>query len=241
MHEDHRKRVRERFLAAGLDSFPPHNVLELLLFYAIPQRDTNEIAHRLIDRFGSLSGVLEAAPEELCKVKGIGEYSATLICFAAQLAKRYLAEQGKERRTFESSQELRRYAAALFVGIKTEATFILCLDNAGQLLHCCKVSLGTRHSVSLDDRTLLETAFRYNATKVILAHNHPNGLAAPSPDDVRRTESAAALFGGLQIHLLDHLIVAGQECFSMAAHPKFARIFLKNIVPFNQQIAADVT
>ena len=241
MHEDHRKRTRERFLSAGLESFPLHNVLELLLFYAIPRQDTNEIAHRLVDRFGSLTGVLEAPFEELCKVKGIGENTATLITFTAQLAKRYLAGQGQEKKCFESSEELHRYVVSLFIGMKTEATFMLCLDNAGQLLHSCQVSLGTKYAVNLDDRTLLETAFRFNATKVILAHNHPNGLASPSLDDVRRTESAAALFGGVQIHLLDHLIVAGPECFSMASHPKFARIFLRNVVPIHQQIAADVT
>ena len=239
MHEDHRKRVRRRFLEAGLQSFPPHNVLELLLFYSIPRQDTNEIAHRLMNHFGSLPGVLEAPMEELCKVKGIGENSAVLILFVSQLAKRYLAEQAEEKSTFDSSEALRDFVVSLFIGEKSEAAFMLCLNNAGQLLHCGKVSLGTKHVVSLDNRTLLETAFRYNATKVVLAHNHSNGLASPSQNDIRRTETAMKLFGDVQIQLLDHLIVADGECFSMASHPKFSRIFVSNVISIRQQIAAD--
>jgi len=239
MHQEHRKRVRERFLSAGLQSFPPHNVLEFLLFYSIPRQDTNEIAHRLMSRFGSLSGVLEASFEELCKVKGIGENSATLIIFVSQLARRYFAEQAEEKKSFDSSEALRQFVVSLFMGMKTEAAFMLCLNNAGQLLHCCRVSLGTKYAVALDNRTLLETAFRYNATKVVLAHNHSNGLAAPSQNDLHRTESAMKLFGNVQIQLLDHLIVAGTDCFSMASHPKFSRMFLTNLVSLKQQIAAD--
>jgi len=239
MHQGHRKRVRERFLTAGLQSFPSHNVLEFLLFYTIARQDTNEIAHRLMERFGSLSGVLEAPLEELCKVQGVGESSATLIVFVSQLAKRYFTEQAQEKKSFDSSEALHQYVVSLFIGMKTEAAFLLCLNNAGQLLHCCQISLGTKYAVNLDNRTLLETAFRYNATKVVLAHNHSNGLAAPSQNDLRRTESAMKLFGNVHIQLLDHLIVAGTDCFSMASHPKFSRMFLTNAVSLKQQIAAD--
>ena len=241
MHEDHRKRVRARFLSAGLPSFPPHNVLEFLLFYSIARRDTNEIAHRLLDRFGSLAGVLEAPLEELCKVDGIGENSAVLIMFIFQLAKRYISEQAGNKLSFDSTEEFRDYVIAQFVGCKNEVAYLLCLDNAGQLLKCCSVSLGTKHAVNLDNRTLLETAFLHNATNVVLAHNHPNGLAAPSSNDVKRTESAARLFQRVNIKLLDHLIVASGECFSMANHPKFTRIFMNNLIPLTGQIAADVT
>ena len=239
MHEDHRKRVRKRFVDAGLQSFPPHNVLELLLFYSIPRQDTNEIAHRLMNHFGSLTGVLDAPMEELCKVKGIGENSATHIMLVSQLAKRYFAEQAQEKQSFDSSAALHTYVISLFAGEKNETAFMLCLNNACQLQHCCQVSLGTKYAVSLDNRTLLETAFRYNATKVVLAHNHSNGLASPSTNDISRTESAAKLFGGVQIQLLDHLIVAGGECFSMANHPKFSRIFMSNVISLRQEIAAD--
>jgi len=242
MHEDHRQRLREQFRAAGLESFPPHNALELLLFYSIPRRDTNEIAHRLLDHFGSLVNVLDAAPEELRKVEGVGETSATLISFVAQLARRYLAEQTAEKRSFRSSREFQSYVASLFLGEKNEVTYLLCLDNTMRLLRRCKVSLGTKYAVSLDNRTLLETAFHNNATKVVLAHNHPNGLCAPSSNDVKLTEAAAKLYREVDIQLLDHLIVANGECFSMAAHRNFATIFNDNVIPIEQrQRAADPT
>jgi len=239
MHEDHRKRVRAHFLADGLSNFPPHNVLELLLFYSISRQDTNEIAHRLIDRFGSLKGVLEAPFEELCKVDGIGENSAVLITFVFQLAKRYSSEQSNKL-SFDSTLEFRSFVAAQFIGCKNEVAYLICLNNAGQMLKCCPVSLGTKNVVNLDNRTLLETAFLHNATSVVLAHNHPNGLAAPSFNDIQRTESAVKLFHQVNVKVLDHLIVADGECFSMANHPKFSRIFMNNLVPMTGQIAADV-
>jgi len=241
MHEDHRQRLREHFRAVGLESFEPHNVLELLLFYSIPRRDTNEIAHNLMDHFGSLVNVLDAAPEELCKVEGVGEASATLISLAAQLARRYLAEQSVEKASFHSSQDFQNYVVSKFLGEKNEAAYLFCLDNAGRLLHECKVSLGTKYSVSLDNRTLLETAFHHNATKVVLAHNHPNGIGAPSSNDVQLTEAAAKLYREVNIQLLDHLIVANGACFSMAGSRKFGWIFLSNVMSIERQQAADIT
>ncbi|MDR1927919.1 MAG: DNA repair protein RadC [Oscillospiraceae bacterium] len=238
MHEDHRRRVRERFLAGGLQSFPPHNVLELLLFFSIPRKDTNETAHLLLERFGSLVGVLEASYDELRKVEGVGESTATLICLTVQVARRYLIERVQEKVTFEGPSALHAYTLSQFVGQHHETALLLCLDNAGRLLHCAPVSLGTKHMVSLDNRTLLETAFRHNATKVVLAHNHPNGVAAPSRNDVIRTQSAVRLFREVKIQLLDHLIIAGDDCFSMAAHPKFGHLFLTSIHSLEQ--CADV-
>ncbi|MDR3313220.1 MAG: DNA repair protein RadC [Oscillospiraceae bacterium] len=231
MHEEHRKRVRERFLESGLSCFPPHNVLELLLFYSIPRRDTNEIAHHLLDQFGSLTAVLEAPFEELCKVEGIGEASAALITLTSQLAKRYLNEQAQEKLTFETTAAFHQYVVRQYLGVKNEAAFLLCLDNNGRLLRCVPASLGTKYELTLDNRTLLETAFRHNATKIVLAHNHPNGLAVPSKSDIKRTESAMILFRSVNIQLLDHLIVAGQDCFSMAAHPRFGYLFFQQAEP----------
>ena len=229
-HLGHRDRVRDRFLTGGLEAFPDVNVLEFLLFHAYQQGDTNEIAHRLYDHFGkSLIHVLEAPYEDLRKVKGIGKNSAVLIMLAAQLAKRYYNDSTKIKKlSFDSSEAFRAYVLAQFMNAQQEIAFLICLDNAAQLQQCIPVSLGTKYSVSLDNRTLLETAFRYGATKVALAHNHPNGLAAPSRNDVIRTESAIRLFQSVSIQLLDHLIVAQGECFSMANSIKFGHLFLQN-------------
>jgi len=242
LHKGHRDRVRERFLSEGLESFQAHNVLEMLLFYSIKQSDTNEIAHRLEDHFGTLAKVLDAEPGELRKVDGVGEASATLISFAGQLARRYMAEQaGEKTRSFHSSQEFQSYVAAQFIGKKNEIAYLFCLDNAGRLIHHCQVSLGTKYSVSLDNRTLLETAFHHNASSVVLAHNHPNGLCAPSTNDIELTKAAAKLYREVDIHLLDHLIVANGECFSMGAHRKYVGIFHSNVTPLERPQAADPT
>ena len=241
MHDKHRERVRARFLSAGLDSFPAHNVLEMMLFYSITRGDTNETAHRLIEHFGSLVNVLDAAPEELCKVEGVGMASATHITFIAQLTRRYLAEQSGEKLSFSSTQDFHNFVVSRFMGAKNEIAYLFCLDNATRLLHHCRVSLGTKYSVSLDNRTLLETAFHQNATKVVLAHNHPNGMNAPSSNDVKLTEAAAKLYREVNIQLLDHLIVANGECFSMANSPKFGKIFMSNMISIERQQAADIT
>ena len=241
MHDKHRQRVRERFLSAGLDSFPPHNVLEMMLFYSIPRGDTNELAHRLLEHFGSLVNVLDAVPEELCKVEGIGMASATHISFVAQLIRRYMAEQAGEKLSFHSTQDFQSFVVSRFMGVKGEIAYLFCLDNAARLLQHSRVSLGTKYSVSLDNRTLLETAFHHNATKVVLAHNHPNGICAPSSNDIRLTEIAAKLYREVNIQLLDHLIIAGGACFSMAGSPKFGRIFMSNVMSLESQQAADIT
>ena len=242
LHEGHRERMREEFRTMGLESFQAHRVLELLLFYTIARRDTNPIAHGLLNHFGkSLRNVLEAPYEELVKVDGVGEASATLILLVAQLAKRYFAEQNLQGLSFDSGAAFHDYVKALYIGEKLEKANLLCLDNANRLLCACPISHGTKYTVDLDNRSLLEAAFRHGATKAVLAHNHPSGLAAPSKDDVAFTKVVARLFRSVEIQLLDHLIVAGRDCFSMASHPNFARIFMKNILPLKAQMAADVT
>ncbi|MDR2647478.1 MAG: DNA repair protein RadC [Oscillospiraceae bacterium] len=234
MHEDHRKRVRERFLTGGLAAFPPHNTLELLLFYAVPRRDTNELAHVLLNHFGSLAAVFDASFEDLCKIDGIGENAATLITMIPQLARRYLQESTQQKQYFDTRESIERYLLAQFLGMRNEIVLMLCLDNAGQLIHTAQVSLGTNHDVKLDNRSLLEAAFRYSAAKIILAHNHPMGVAAPSRNDIIRTETAVKLFQSVNIALLDHYIVAGQDCFSMAGHPKFGYMFLTSVHTLQQ-------
>jgi len=239
-HEGHRERVRESFRTAeSLDSFQPHQVLEFLLFYTNPRKDTNVIAHKLIQRFGSLKHVLEAPYHELIQVEGVGDISATLIMFVMKLARRYLTEQSEEKIRLDSTAVLHAYAISLFLGSNEERAYLLCLDNAARLIHNYHISRGTKYSINMDGRTLLETAFRYNATKVVLVHNHPNGLAAPSKEDIATTQAAAKLFHSVEITLLDHLIVADGECFSMANSPRWGWIFLPNVTPL--QKAADPT
>lgn len=225
IHADHRERVRQRFINGGLDSFPDHNVLEFLLFYSIPRKDTNELAHLLLDTFGSLSAVFDAPYEELIKVKGVGDSTATLIRLIPDLFKRYSKDKVENDVYFSEPEKLNEYICSLFIGDTVEKIKLLCFNSTGRLMNCCDVSKGTKNRAGIDNRTLLEAAFRNNASHVILAHNHPLGFANPSRADINMTTSAYNAFNSVGIRLLDHYIVSANGSFSMAAHPKYTELF----------------
>ena len=225
-HGKHRERVRKLFLQSGLDGFSEHNVLELLLFYTIPQGDTNETAHNLIDTFGSLQGVLDAPVEELKKVKGVGEYTAVFLTILPQLVRRYIAGKAPDRIEMHDRQALSQYVQSLFIGMKTEHIFLLAFDGSGQLNHTVDLAEGGVKEARIDNRRVMETALRLDAAYVILAHNHPGGVAAPSAADANATRTVANLLASVGIPLENHLIVAGQECFFMSDSPRYRAIFI---------------
>ena len=225
-HGKHRERVRNLFLQSGLDGFSEHNVLELLLFYTIPQGDTNVTAHNLIDAFGSLQGVLDAPVEELKKVKGVGEYTAVFLSILPQLARRYYTGKTADRVSMTERQALAQYVRSLFIGMKTEHVFMLSFDGSGQLNHSLKLFEGGVKQIQMDNRRIMEAALRSDAVYVVLAHNHPGGVAAPSASDATATRTVASLLASVGIHLEDHLIVAGEDCFSMADSPRYATLFI---------------
>lgn len=225
-HGKHRERVRNLFLQSGLDGFSDHNVLELLLFYTIPQGDTNVTAHNLIDRFGSLAGTLDASVEDLVQVPGVGRYTAVFLKLLPQIARRYSGDRTTDDLCFSDREALEAYVRVQFIGERNECAFLLSFDASGRLLHCDKVSSGNVTRLQMDKRQLMETALRQGAVYTALCHNHPGGAAAPSTTDVRTTQEISALFSGVGIRLIDHLIVAGAECFSMAAQPRFQSLFM---------------
>ena len=225
-HENHRARVRETFRKAGVEGMPDHNLLELILFYSIPRKDTNEIAHRLIETFGSLNAVFNAPYERLMDVEGIGESSALLISMIPGICRRYIEGNEAKKTTLYDTEDVKKYIASKFYGCKTEVFYMLCLDAVGNLINCCKLGEGTTGSVTLDKRTVLETAFRNNADTVIFAHNHPNGIAAPSREDIRTTDEFNTLFRGVGIKLADHLIVGSDDILSLASVPKMKSLFI---------------
>ena len=180
MHEGHRQRMRERFRREGLEGFAPHEVLELLLFYGRARGDVNPLAHELLDAFGSLKGVLEARPEQLMAVKGVGEETATLISLMLPMFRRYNACVCEERKRLVTRGEAQNYCRALMAGWRTERFYVLCLSVDNQLLGQRLVAEGTLAEVPAYPRTVVETALNYNAHSVVLCHNHPSGSASPS-------------------------------------------------------------
>lgn len=226
-HEKHRQRLRERFLNDGLESFQEHNVLELLLFYSIPVKDTNELAHDLINRFGTLSEVFDADYEELCKVKGMGERSALLIKLMPELFKKYeMNKLNKKEVHLNSAEFVAKYVSAHFKGLTQEELWLLCLDENCKKLRFDKISEGTVNVTMINNRKITEYAILSNAASVILVHNHPSGITAPSSMDINATIGMADALEAVGIRLNDHIIIGhGDDYFSFRKSEKWKHIF----------------
>ena len=224
-HRGHRDRMKEKFLEQGIDALQSHEVLELLLYYAISQKNTNELAHRLIHRFGSLPAVLDADVEELCRVPGISVHTATLLTLCGQLLGRYHKEKVHHTRQFASLEDMGRYLHALLFNEAEEKVVLLCLDNRGQLLHCAVVNEGSVAATEVNTRRIVEMALRHSCTAAVLAHNHPRGFAIPSAGDVMATQQLYRALKLVDVELLDHVVVAREDYVSMRQSPRFLNVF----------------
>lgn len=212
LHKGHRARMKERFLREGLDGFAPHEVLELILFYAVPQKDTNGLAHRLLAHFGSLARVLRASHEELCRVEGVGEHVATLLRLWLPAASYALSrEYESETRSFATVGQLGDYFINRYAGEASETVYLMLLDNRYGMINCARVYEGAVNSVHVTPRRLIELALRQNAAMAVLAHNHPEGIAIPSSEDIGTTASLRDAFEAVGIPLLEHILVAGNS------------------------------
>ena len=216
IHDGHREKMRQRFMTGGLDAFADHEILELLLYYAIPRRDTNPIAHALMERYGSLPAVLAAPMEDLKRTEGIGESAAVLLHLVPQVCRRARLAQVGEDQVLNSSERAGAYLLECFDGESREVIYQLCLDRKGKLLACKRLGAGSVASADLDVRRLVENAILTGASAVILAHNHPSGVALPSDGDYTATMRVRAALNAIGIELADHIIVADGDFVSMA-------------------------
>ena len=215
IHDGHRQRKKEQFREHGLDAFADHEALELLLYYAIPRQDTNPVAHRLIERFGSLEGVFAASLSELEQVEGMGESAATLVRLLLPLCRRVRMSGGKHEVILNSRESTGEYFLELFLGEKQEVFYEACLDAKGKLLTCCRLAEGGTDNVSISVRKVVENALSVNASHVILAHNHPSGIALPSAADNQTTLHIRQALSGIGVCLVDHIVVADGDFVSL--------------------------
>lgn len=215
IHTGHRLRAKEEFLTRGLSGMADHKVLELLLFYAIPQGDVNPLAHALVEHFGSLSGVLNAPYEELRKIKGVGANAATLIRLLPAVAARYLEQSGELGGELTSSWQFHDLLMPLFLGSRNEMVYLVCMDGKNKLLTYRLLGEGITDSVTITARKVMEAALVCNASKVVLAHNHVSGIAMYSAADVTTTREISRLLAQVDIELLDHFIIANDDMVSM--------------------------
>lgn len=226
IHRGHRERLKRKFLASSGEDLEPHELLEILLFYALPQKNTNEIAHELLRTFGSVSGVLEADINDLIKVEGIKEHSATLLKLQLLVFRTYLKEKNDMKNRVLTEEMVPGYVKSLFFGYKDEVMFAIMLDAEKRLISAVKLSEGTKYKAPLYSRELIRRVMEANADYVILAHNHPSGDVMPSKGDLHTTNVAEVALSYVNVRLLDHLIVAGEKYTSVLGYmkrPKYVR------------------
>lgn len=216
LHEGHRQRVKTRYLAEGLDAFEDHQILEMLLFYCIPMKDTNELAHKMIQEFGSLAGLLEADHKDVCRRCGVSENTAILVSLIPSLARRYFKGKWGDKPILNSSTKAGEYAMSLFTGRTYEAFFIICLDSQNRVNYAALVHEGTINEAPVYPRLIVEAALRHQANSIILAHNHPGGSLRPSNADIDVTKKISTAVEAISIKVVDHIIVAGDKYYSFA-------------------------
>ena len=221
IHAGHRKRVKARFREHGMDNFAEHEVLELLLYYAVPRGDVNPLAHALMERFGTLAGVMDADMEELCRMEGVGENTALLIKLIPQFCRRYMMSRTSVGEVLNSTEKAGAYLIPRFYAKRDESVYMVCLDAKCKVLHCREISQGSVNSASVDVRKVVENALAHNATQVIIAHNHTSGVAIPSREDIETTRRLQSALKAVDIDLVDHIIVADDDFVSLADNGYF--------------------
>ncbi len=214
-HENHRSRMKARVRRDGLDSLAEHEVLEYLLFFAIPRKDTNELAHHLIDHFGSFCKVLEASEEELQKVDGIGPASAELIHTLLPLHRYYQRKSRGPITSLKNVENAIEYATLLDWSMQDERVYLILMNEKFHPLRTVLLGEGTPNQVQINRTKALREAARSNASCAMLAHNHPGGFARPSGADLQVTDNMKLVLANIDVELVDHIVVAGSEACSL--------------------------
>ena len=215
IHDGHRERMRKQLKTSGMDSLSDVQVLEVLLYYAIPRRDTNELAHRLLKQFGSLRGVLSAPVQELACVSGVGQQAALLMGMVPMLCRR--AAQREKEQILNSVDACGAYFTELLGSSRREMLWQVCLDGKGKVLSSRCLAEGDVSMAAVSVRQVVEYALRAGAVGVVLAHNHPSGVALPSQEDIATTRLIRDALRTMNIQLVDHIVVADGDYVSMAA------------------------
>lgn len=216
LHKEHRSRVRKKYRENGIESFSPHEVLELLLFYSYRQTDTNEIAHRLLKRFGTISTVFEADIPSLMSVEGVGENTAIFLKLQSDIQRYYMKEKLERKKKLPITPgNVGEYVMQLFYGYTDEMCYMLCLNAECELISADVISRGTVNGLALYSREVVKKALDTKSSFVILAHNHPSGMLAPSDADVETTKVIYNALSFINVKLVDHIIVSNNKYISI--------------------------
>ena len=217
VHEGHRARMRQQIEQFGMDSLSDVQLLEVALYPVLPRGDTNELAHRLLTRFESLSGVLEANRAALMEVEGVGARTADYLMLFLQMERRHMICRADFDRVLDSTTKCGQYLLPHFMGEQDEVVWLLCLDGKCKALDCRLIHRGCMNTAAISIRKVVKTALERNATSVVVAHNHPSGIALASREDRETTRALQTALDAVGVTLADHIIVADGDFISMAS------------------------
>jgi DNA repair protein RadC len=222
-HGGHRARMRKKFIQDGLSGFHDHEALEMLLYYAYPRCDTNEIAHRFLREFGSLHNLLETDTKTLMQKLKCSENVAVLLSLLPGIMNRAGRSKWGKQPVLDHVEAAAEYVSDLLAGYTVEHFYVLCLDKRYRLLHCAHISKGTLDATAVYPREVTSAVLANNAAYVILAHNHPAGSTKPSSADLQLTRDTVEMLSKLFVPVIDHVIAAGDTYYSFAARRQFVR------------------
>ena len=216
IHANHRNRVKEKFYENGLNAFAEHEMLELLLFFSIPQADTNPTAHRLINKFGTLKNVLDASVDNLMTINGVGKNTALLIKLIPAIMRQYNKASTKDIQSLSNQIAAKQFVEKIFNGVPNEEFYVICLNAKSEVMDMKEMGTGTASRVDVQIRRITDYIIKHNCDRIIIAHNHPQSDATPSNDDISMTQK---LFNSCvlnDIDILDHIIYSPTETYSFA-------------------------
>lgn len=222
LHQGHRKRMLDRFLKSGIDKFEEHEVLEIILFSIIPRCNTNEISHKLLEKFGSISGVLSASKNDLLKISGIGDNAAAFLCFLGEFIHKYRLEISEKRKQLNSPEKIAEYARTIITNPAEESAHIIVLDRSLYFIGSEKLFDGEADKSYIDARTIVGAAIGKNSQNIVLVHNHPYGAVNFSSADISATRCLLDVLIPLGIELNDHILILKEGFCSMRSSGLFS-------------------
>ncbi len=222
VHKGHRKRLRDLYLKDGIDNFNDHQALELLLFYAIPQKDTNPLAHKLLDEFGSISAIFDA-PVSYLERAGLTENTIALLKLIPDFSRLYNIDKTDYKSKRVEVSKLCEYFRPKFIGRTNEVMYLLLMDKKYKELYCGMISKGSSNTTDVPITKILESAVMYKADYVAIAHNHPDGIALPSKADIKTTKMVYDALRLMNKYLVDHVIVSDDDEVSLAQSKMYGR------------------
>ncbi len=223
-HSGHRQRMRKKFLENGFDFFEQHEALEMFLFYAIPRKDTNPLAHRLLDRYLTIGGVCDAPVDELMSEFGLSESAATYIKMLPEMSRLYNESKLSDDNIIDC-QKLGELFRTKFIGRTNEAVALMLGDAKGKMIYFNIICKGSPNSSDMPLRRVVDLALRHNAKTAFLAHNHPSGSALPSRNDLLTTKTLREILMSVGVDLVDHFIVTDDDYVSLRDSKLAGNIF----------------